>query len=80
MPTPCCGWPFLDGICAGGAPDAIGTKMLLLAGILEIAVNALLIDVDESEDVAEVIVPVGKGTTVSRPLDGRAVFTVLETR
>jgi hypothetical protein len=50
--------------------------MLTLARILETAVDALLIDVGESEDTAEEIVPVGKGTTVSRPLDGRAVFTV----
>jgi hypothetical protein len=39
--------------------------MFPLAGILDITEDALLIDVGDSVDEAEVIVPFGKGTTVS---------------
>jgi hypothetical protein len=55
-------------------PVAIGTKILSLAGLLETALDACDMIVGESELEAEVMVPVGNGTTVSCPLEGSAVL------
>lgn len=66
----------MDDICAGGAPDAIGTKMFSLAGIELGADDALLIVVGDKGGLPDVIVPVGNGCVVSWPVAGRFVLIV----